>query len=332
MPKKHRKKVGLTYDLKTDYIFKEGDPPDKNAEFDHPNTIDVISDAIESAGHIVHRIGNIHNLIEQISSLDVDIVFNICEGTEGRNRESQVPMMLELKGIPYVGADALSQGLTLDKILAKNILRANGIPTPGYIQIKNPLNMNGAALSFPLIVKPRFEGSSKGLNNDSVVKDRKSLLRQAKRIIDTYNQPALAEEFISGQEFTVAVIGNNKPKAMPVVQIEIDGKLQLDELFYTFPLIHSDAIRYICPARISKRMQKRLQHLAIETYLVTECRDFGRVDIRVDKDKNPFVLEINPLPSLSTEDVFGVLGKYLKVGYNRMILDVLEAGLKRYGL
>jgi len=332
MIRRNKKKVGLTYDLRTDYIFKPGDPPDINAEFDHPKTVNVIAGAIESDGHTVVKIGNVNKVLEKLDKLGVDIVFNICEGTEGRNRESQVPMLLELRGIPFVGADALSLGITLDKIVTKKILKAHNIPTPEYIEVKNPDGLNGLCLNFPLIVKPRFEGSSKGLSDNSLVKDRAGVIRQSKFIVEKYKQPALVEEFISGSEFTVGIIGNEKPRALPVVQIGIDGKLDLDNLFYTFSRIHSDAITYICPAHIPKNMEKRLQDLAVASYQATECRDFGRVDIRVDKKGRPYVLEINPLPSLSTEDVFNVVGNYLKVGYNRMVLDILYAATERYGL
>ncbi|NQT95622.1 MAG: ATP-grasp domain-containing protein [Candidatus Omnitrophica bacterium] len=332
MAKNHKNRVGLTYDLRTDYIFKPGDPPDINAEFDHPSTIDMIADAIESGGHTAVKVGNVDNLLKSLDGLDVDIVFNICEGMHGRNRESQVPMLLELRGIPFVGADPLSLGITLDKIITKKILKSHGIETPAYIEIKDSRNLNGLGLNFPLIVKPRFEGSSKGLNDNSLVKNRQGLLKQSKWLIEKYNQPAIAEEFISGEEFTIGIIGNKDPKPFPVVQVEIDGSLSLNNLFYTFSRIHSDAIRYVCPAPISKRLSKQLQNLAVATYEATECLDFSRVDIRVDKNGKPYVLEINPLPSLSTADVFGIVGKHLGVGYNRMVLDVLDAAIKRYGI
>ncbi|MFH1867747.1 MAG: ATP-grasp domain-containing protein [Candidatus Omnitrophota bacterium] len=332
MTKKIKKIVGLTYDLRTDYIFKPGDPPDVNAEFDHPGTVDVIADAIESGGHTIVKIGNINNVLEDLDNLKVDIVFNICEGIHGRNRESQVPMLLEYKGIPFVGADALSQGITLDKIITKKILKAHGIPTPDYIEIKDPNNLNGIDFNFPMIVKPRFEGSSKGLNENSMVNDKNGLKRQSEWVVQKYKQSALAEQFISGEEFTVGIIGNKNPRPLPPVQIEIEGKLELDNLFYTFALIHSDILKYVCPSPAPKKLQKQLQDLAIETFNATECLDFARVDIRIDKKGDPYVLEINPLPSLSTEDVFGIVGNYLGVGYNRMVLDILDAAIKRYGL
>ncbi len=327
------KTVGLTYDLKTDYEFKDGDPPDANAEFDAPSTIAVITKAIEKCGFKVKKIGNAVNLMEKIDNLEVDIVFNISEGISGRNRESQVPILLEMAGIPFVGADALTLGLTLDKVMAKKIFIAEKIPTPKFFEIKNAEELlNTDHCKFPLIVKPRFEGSSKGLSESSRVANKEELKKQVEYIVDTYKQPALIEEFISGQEFTVAIVGNDQPEAMPVVQIKIDGRLKLNDKFYTFARITSNRLEYICPARITQELKKKIIDLALRTYKAVECRDFGRVDFRVDSEGNPYVLEINPLPSLSTEDVFKLVANNIGISYEEMIGKILNSAIKRYNL
>ncbi|MGE5309337.1 MAG: D-alanine--D-alanine ligase family protein [Deltaproteobacteria bacterium] len=328
-------RVGLTYDLKTDYEFKKDDPADANAEFDHPSTIDVISKAIEDCrGYETKRIGNVNRLIENIDNLkaDVDVVFNISEGMFGRNRESQVPMILEMAGIPFVGADGLSLAVSLDKVMAKKIFIADGIPTPRFFEVKSPAELELDHMKFPLFVKPRFEGSSKGLSEASRVADMEGLKKQVEFITSTYKQPALVEEFISGEEYTVAVLGNGEPVAMPVVQIKIDGKLDLKDTFYTFGHIKDDSVEYVCPAPCSEALKKKLSELAIKTYKAIECRDFGRVDFRVDAKGNPYVLEINPLPSLSTEDTFMFIAKALGITFEEMLCRILDNAVTRYGL
>jgi len=325
--------VGLTYDLKTDYEFKAGDPPDANAEFDHPSTVDVITNAIQSQGFQVKRIGNAASLLEKIDNLDVDIVFNISEGMYGRNRESQVPILLEMAGIPFVGADALTLGITLDKVMAKKIFIADGIPTPRHFEIKSVNDMvDTDHLNFPLMVKPRFEGSSKGLSERSRVGNREELIKQAEFIINTYKQPALVEEFIRGEEFTVALVGNEPVEVLPPVQVKIDGKLKLDDMFYTFARISSDKLEYVCPAPISQALNKELLELAQRAYQAVDCRDFGRVDFRVDNQGRPYVLEINPLPCLSTEDVFMLIAKVIGITYEEMVGRILNTALKRNNL
>jgi D-alanine-D-alanine ligase len=128
------------------------------------------------------------------------------------------------------------------------------------------------------------------------------------------------------------VIGNDPPQPMPIVQIKIDGHLKLNNRFYTFARITSNRLEYICPARISQELGKRISDLAVRAYNAVECRDFGRVDFRVDNEGNPYVLEINPLPSLSTEDVFPVVGKQVGFSYEQIIGKILESAMKRYQL
>jgi len=326
-------KVGLTYDLRTDWLLTDQDPRDASAEFDKPKTIEEISEALRSGGHEVVRIGNVRKLLETIDDLDVDIVFNICEGLSGRNRESQVPVILEMKGIPYVGADGLTLGITLDKAVTKKCFMADGLPTPRFFQADSSEGLREKnTIGFPLIVKTSFEGTSKGISEDSRVEDYAGLKRQIDLVTKVYAQPALVEEFISGTEFTVPVLGNGKARAMPVIQVSMDGSTDLGDKFYTFERVSADSLRYVCPADIPDNLIQRLQDLAVKAYHSVGCRDMGRVDFRVDKKGDPFILEINPLPCLSKEDVFNYFPQVLGTTYDRMINRILEHALDRYGM
>ncbi len=324
-------RIGMTYDLRTSYLFRSGDPKDANAEFDHPDTVQVIADALTALGHEVIRIGNVEQLLARLDRLEADLVFNIAEGYAGRNRESQVPILLELRGFPYVGSDGLTQAATLDKLVTKRLLKAEGIPTPDFFQIHDPNELLPKNLTFPLMAKPRYEGSSKGLSEQSIVRSEEELRSQAAWIIETYHQPALVEAFICGTEYTIALIGNNTPETLPTVQIQIDGKLKLGELFYTHSRIAAGA-DYICPAQIDAKLDGRLKALAQATYRAVDCLDFGRVDFRVDEAGRPYVLELNPLPSLSTEDVFMIVAKQMGLGYADMIGRIVDAAVTRQGL
>jgi len=327
------KMIGITYDLKSDWQCDADDPTDINAEFDKPETIERVIAALERGGHTVRRIGNINSLLKQIDNLDVDIVFNMCEGATGRNRESQVPVLLEMKGIPFVGADGLTLAATLDKVVAKKLFISDGIPTPRFFEIKNSDDLEKLnIIGFPLMVKTRHEGSSKGISQQSRVEDMEGLKRQVDMINRTYGQPALVEEFIKGTEFTVAVLGNDNPQAMPVVQVSIDGSVDLGDQFYAHDRIASDSLQYICPAEISDDLTQRIQALAVRVYKCVECRDFGRVDFRVDEQGNPYVLEINPLPSLDVQDVFNIFPNALGSDYDATVNRVVDFALARYGL
>jgi len=326
-------KIGLTYDLRTDWQPGPNDPVDANAEFDKEDTVNKIAGALEWGGHQTKKIGNVHKLLEQIDNLGVDIVFNICEGRGNRNRESQVPVLLDTKGIPFVGADGLTLGLTLDKVLAKKCFIADGIPTPKYFSALNAGDIPAKEkLTFPLFVKASSEGTSKSLTKDSRVTDYAALQRQVEYVTKTYRQPALVEEFIAGTEFTVAVLGNEDPQAMPVCQVSIDGDLNLGDKFYEYERIFSPDLRYVCPAKISEELYKKLQECAVRAYKSVGCRDFGRVDFRVDGKGNPYVLEINPLPSLGKDDVFNIFPYVMGSTYEETVNKILNFALERNGM
>ena len=325
-------RVGMTYNLKSEHPPQPGDPPDVNAEFDHEETIGHIEAALRGAGHEVVRLGNARKLLERVGQLHVDLVFNIAEGVEGRNRESQVPILLEMLGIPFVGADGLTLGLTLDKVLTKKVLIAEGIPTPRFVETAEPERLWQTPLTYPLIVKLRCEGSSKGMTERSLVDTPEALRAQVQALSEIYPSASVfVEEFVEGREFTVAVIGNDPPEAQPVVQIQLDGDVELGRKFYTFAHVRHGA-EYLCPAPIPEGLARDLQALALRTYQAVDCRDFGRVDFRVDRQGRPYVLEINPLPSLSIEDVFSFIARSKGQAYPQVINQILDAALVRCGL
>lgn len=326
-------RIGFTYDLKEDHSFHKDLPSDVFAELDQQETIDDVVAAIEKGGHEVVRIGNIRNLLSRFDRLDVDIVFNICEGLYTRNRESEVPALLNVAKIPFVGSDALTLGLTLDKALAKKIFISDGIPTPKFFIADKTTDLNRfKPMKFPLIVKPKYEGSSKGISDQSIVRNKQELQAQIQYILENYKQPAIVEEFIKGSEFTVVVIGNEKPQALPSVQIQILDKKDLGELIYTSRRVYNDDVQYVCPSEITKKLELTLRDLAIKAYQSVECLDFGRVDFRVDQRGRPFVLEVNPLPSLSLGDVFPLAAEAQGLTFESVIFKIIDFALQRHGL
>ncbi|MBF0385777.1 MAG: ATP-grasp domain-containing protein [Candidatus Omnitrophica bacterium] len=327
--------VGLTYDLKEDYQLKEGDPKDACAELDQPKTIDAIQSALQKGGHKIKRIGNVFKLLKEINTLGVDIIFNICEGLNGRNRESQVPNILEMYGIPFVGADALTLGMTLDKVVAKKMFISEGIPTPRYFVANAKTDLKAVnTIGFPLIVKTKHEGSSKGIDVNARVENLEQLKSRVDYVNKVYKQEALVEEFIRGSEVTAAVLGNENPEAMPVVQVSMDGSIDLGDKFYSFERLSVQAatLKYICPAKLPKKTEKYVQELALKVYNCVGCRDFGRVDFRIDENGNPYVLEINPLPCLLPEDTFGIFPEAIGSTYDETVNKILDFALKRYNM
>ncbi len=328
-----RKIIGITYDLKSDWQPSANDPIDASAELDSVGTVEALKAAFESAGHQVQLIGNARNLLKALPNLNVDLVFNIAEGHYGRNRESQIPAILDLYRIPFAGADALTLGVTLDKVVAKKCFVADGVPTARYFKATSHDDLKVLnTIGYPLFVKTLHEGTSKGITADSRVENLTQLKTQVDRIYKDYHQPALVEEFIKGSEYTVGVIGNDKPEAMPVVQYAIGGKTDLGNEFYTYNYVAEKKVNHICPAPINGALAKKLQDIALKAYKSVDCRDFGRVDFRVDEKGSPYVLEINPLPNLNPDDVFVLFGKVKGMSYNQIILKILDQALERLAL
>ncbi|MFH1368996.1 MAG: ATP-grasp domain-containing protein [Elusimicrobiota bacterium] len=326
-------KIGFTYDAKTDYKLKPGDSSDKYAEFDSDATIAEISGALASPGHEIVRIGHAGNLLKRIKSGEKwDIVFNIAEGVSGRNRESQVPMILEMHGIPYTGSDALTMGLALDKTLAKTVIAYNGLPTPAFFLADNPGDVEKCACKFPAIVKPNEEGTSKGISGESVAHDKAAAAKRAEFIINTYKQPALIEEFIFGQEFTVGVIGNDNPEALPPLQVIIKGETELGDQIYTQARVVNDELDYLCPSSAPEELQDKLKQYAARAFKLLGCRDLARIDFRVDRDGTPYFLECNPLPHLGLIDAFPLYAKATGRTYEQIIVEILNHALKRYNI
>ncbi|MFA5339099.1 MAG: ATP-grasp domain-containing protein [Candidatus Omnitrophota bacterium] len=332
--------VGLTFDIKSRKVPK-GSPSDLWAEHDSEETISAVVEALNSGGNKAIRIGSSKRLLSGLSSLKFDIIFNIAEGISGRNRESEVPVLLDIAGIPYAGSDALTLSVSLDKVISKKIFMYHGIPTPAYFEcVKGGRAAVPKGLKFPFIVKPRYEGSAKGIGPGSVVRNISSLEKQTDEIIRKYGQPALVEEFIDGWEFTVGIIGNRDPVVLPVVQRHVEIETGLSSHIFDktcadkqdSSFMDKRELKYRDIMGIDAGLEERIKRFALKAFNGLECRDFARIDFRVDRKKQVYMLEINPLPSLARDDYFSMVAELMGITYERMINMMFAAALDRCGL
>ena len=327
-------KVGITYNLKKDFSPSEDQPIDALEEFDAEETIDAIQRVLEGDGHEVVKLGGGTGLIDRLRKTPVDMVFNIAEGHQGRNREAHIPALLEFLGIPYTGSDPLTLSLTLDKSIAKRILVSEGIPTPPFKKIVNLEDLDGVLLRYPLFVKLCCEGSSKGVRRDSKVWDFPSLREKTGWLLETYRSPVLVEEFIRGPEFTVGILGNESPLVLGVMQIEITG-VPSGEAIYSLEVKREweEKVRYLCPPPIDSSLLMKIEGVALRSYRALECRDVSRVDLRVGEDGEAYFLEVNPLPGLSP--AYGdlpIMARRMGWTYDQLVRAIFHHALKRYGL
>lgn len=322
--------IGITYNLKS---VTSGE---HNEEFDSIQTIDAICKIFEKNGFETLKLGGDIDVAGKVKNEKVEFVFNIAEGYYGRNRESWIPSILEMMNIPYSGSDPLSLGLALDKVLAKKLFQYAKIPSPSYTVIKKieDIREADARLQYPLIVKPAWQGSSKGIYASSKVYDKADLARNAEILLKKYpREPILAEEYIKGREVTVGVLGNEAPKVLGIM--EVLNKIKPGEDFFYSIEVKRDwknLVDYESPANIPQSLDSSIRRHATVAFREFGLRDIARMDFRVSEYGEPYLLEINPLPGLSPESGdLVIMAQKNGIGYEELILMILNAAFSRYG-
>jgi D-alanine-D-alanine ligase len=319
---------------------EEDDPPlDFLAECDSDETIEAIGKALGER-HDVFPIEADEEAYLRLKELRPDLVFNIAEGLFGPNRESHIPSICELLGIPYTGSDPLTLGLCLDKSRAKEILACHKIPTPAFWVVEN-----GGALPhrvrIPAIVKPLYEGSSKGIKNNSVVLNRSDLAVRVREIQAHYEQPVIIEQFLAGREFTVGVLGNPPDREiLPIVEIDHSqlpaeaNPIYSYEAKWVWDRPEKPLAIFQCPADLTDSLKARIENVVNRTCDVLRIKDWGRIDLRLDDGGEPNILEINPLPGiLPNPEDNSCLPKAARAAgysYSALIHRVVDAAAARY--
>ena len=322
-------KIGMTYDLRSDYLalgFKEEDA----AEFDADITINTIENTIAELGYKPERIGHARALCAKLAAgARWDLVFNIAEGVSGRSREAQVPCMLEAFDIPYTFSDPLVCAGTLDKAVAKRILQAEGLHTPGFHVVRSEADVDHVKLPYPLFAKPIAEGTGKGINPTSCVKNAAELRSVCQDLLQKYNQPVLVEEFLPGREFTVAILGTGAT-ARVLGGMDVCIRPNAQTSIYTFEVKENyhDFVDYRRLVRTPET--EAVEKLALDSYRALELRDAGRVDIRMDRNGVPAFMEVNPLPGLNpVHSDLPIIAHQEGVPYKTVINSIIESARTR---
>ena len=324
-------RIGLTYDLRSDYLA-QGYPPEVVAEFDSDETILALEQTIGSLGHQTDRIGNVRALCARLAAGDRwDLVFNIAEGLSGRCRESQVPAILEAYGQGYTFSDPLTCAATLDKAVAKRLIQAAGLPTPGFHVVETLDDIPRVSLAFPLFAKPLAEGTSKGITDRSVIDTPEQLNHACRRLLADHAQPVLVEEYLPGREFTAGIVGTgHAARVIGVMEIEIRQPSGAAVYSYETKEQCEQLVKYsrldACPLR------DEVNDLALKAYRALECRDAARVDVRCDRSGRPCFIEVNPLPGLHpTHSDLPMIATQEGISYARLIESIIRNAATRLG-
>ena len=323
--------VGIAYDLKEDFHAAEELPDDWLEEYDSENTIRAIQEVIEGLGHQVVRLGGGVTFVDRIRQEPVDLVFNLAEGGKGRSREAHIPALLEMLEIPYTHSDPLTLALALDKEMAKRIIAREGIPTPDFRMIRDVADLVHVDLPFPLFVKPGYEGSSKGIRSHSRVNTPDELRREVERLLGDYGTLVLVEDFLCGREFTVGILGNGSPYVLGIMEV-LPAEGFVEDFVYSVVMKRecADRVRYQSPPDVSVDLLGQIEDMAIRTYKILGCRDVARVDIRLDHQGIPHIIEANPLPGIAPgySDLV-IMAECSGWSYARLIETILGHALDR---
>lgn len=321
--KEQRVTVGLTYDLRDEYLAM-GYTEEETAEFDREGTIYAIEQALQALGYRTDRIGHIKSLVHRLDVGDRwDIVFNIAEGLYGAGREAQVPALLDAYRIPCVFSGPLVLALTLDKALTKVIVKDAGVATPEHRVVCRPDDILKVDLPYPLFAKPLAEGTGKGIDPRSVIRSPQQLLDVCTGLMDRYRQPVLVETYLSGREFTAGIVGTGD-RARCVGVIEIILKDNAEEGVYSY-VNKEECEERIIYSRTDPAAAGACAEMALKVWRTLRCEDAGRVDIRFDENGSPHFLEVNPLAGLHPEHsdlpILSTLHGISYLDLMRMIMD-----------
>lgn len=308
-------------------------PGEEGVQEDRQNDITMryIKKALSDKYKVVNLVMD-KDIIKNIKKKHVDLVFNLCNGIEGESSLSQLPSLLDYENIAYTGSSPLAHGLAYNKIYSGKIFKASNIPTPKFAYVYRIEEIDKIDLKFPLLVKPKDEGSSRGIQDNSLTYDKESLVEKVKESLELYNPPIMIMEYIEGREFTVGILGDgDNIKVLPILEIDFSKLPKGLNKIYSFEVkfqYAKDTVYHI-PARIDELTRKNISNTAINAFNSLGLRDYARVDIRL-KDGKAYVIEINSLPGLDKKDSDICKMAYsADIKYDELIKKIVSMGLNR---
>ena len=327
---------------------------DEFAEWDSIETIDAVANALSALGDVIRLEANA-DFPQTLRDARPDIVFNIAEGLNGVNREAHVPAICEFYGIPYSASDPFTLSLCLDKARTKESLAYHGVPTARFSVVDGRRNGNERGVSssvasrpspvarFPVFVKPIHEGSSKGITEANYCETEEQLRAQVEFLLDRYQQPVLIEEYLPGAEFTCAVLGNgDEARVLPIVGMNFEalpsGALPVYgfEAKWIWDRPEKPLEIFECPARINEELRSSIEDVVLRAYRVLGCRDWSRIDVRLDATGKPNVVEVNPLPGIlpnpADNSCFPKAARAAGMSYDELIQACLIHAAERQGI
>ena len=338
-------RIGIACTLKPDAPLPSDAPDDLHEEFDSPATVRAIAAVFRELGHEVRELGDGRPFLEAVLRDPPDLVFNFAEGSGvSRSREARVPAVCEMLGIPYTGSDPLALAVALDKDMTRRVVEAAGVTIPKGFTLtfpdgpydgdhaEFPALLAESGLPLPVIAKPVCEGSSKGIRNRCLIRTVEEFGPTVTELWRNYKQPVVVEEFISGDEVTVGIVGNDPPQVLGTMRMV--PKQAADHFVYSLEVKREwdKHVEYEAPAKLPLAVIHAIEGAALAAFGALGCRDVARADFRV-RDGVPYFLEINPLPGLNPDSGdLCYLAYRLGLTHPQLIGMILDAALTRNGM
>ena len=300
---------------------------------------EAIAEALREQGYDVNLVNineDIQILINLLRENPPHVAFNLVEYyRDDPALEHLIAGLYSLYGVRFTGAGPFTLALCQRKGMTKQLLKANNVPTPRYKLLTEPRLPGRHGLHYPLIVKPAREDASSGVEKESVVYDYEQLHERIKKTFEEYSPPILVEEFIEGRELHVSVLGNDPPEVLPIIEFDfselpsdhpniISYDAKWNPLEETFHRVHA-----FCPAKLTRRVEKKVKAAVLETYKITGCKDYARLDIRLTKDNKVFVLEVNPNPDLTAGVSLMESAEHFGLSFGETLSKIVECALRR---
>lgn len=332
-------RVLILYNVARD--LKKGDEADLICEQEITIIVPLVSDALSARGHQVEVLETTFDLWEQLKAKrgSIDLVLNLAEAFGGTNaHEALVPAMLEALNIPFTGATAHNMHLTLDKEKTKLVLGAYGIPASKHQVFRNKQDEIRIDFNFPLIVKPMREEASIGIHHDSVVMSKENLRAAVTMVLEKYRQPALVEKFIIGREISVGVIGNPPDLTVfpPLEFLFPDAASPLEQI-RSYEYKWGGKKEQMVRAALPNDVIERLADYTGTAYVATECRDYARMDYRIDEGENAYLLEVNYNPGIGPNthglnNTLTMMASFTSLSFEDLVEQIVLIAARRYGV
>ena len=334
MPRQH---IAILYNRDHEQLE---DDPGREAREDVMRVASALSEALsDDATHVdlLPVVGSRLDFVDVLARMQPDLVINLCESMAADSRaEAIVPCLLDMLGLPYTGASALTLTLALHKDKAKELLKARGVSTPGFARVDRLEDLEALSLPFPLIVKPAREDASVGITTASVVQDAPALRRAVDTVLRTFQQPALVEQYISGREIYVPMLGNAPRRVLPLSEIRFGQFFDDQPKIVTYAAKwetnspdYADCASGPCLV-MDAQLEARVMKTALDAFAALECRDYGRVDLRVTPEGVPYVIDINPNCDLHPDAGFAKAAATAGIDYRTLARQLVEIALERH--